>query len=42
MTHEHFGKPPCGEWLIASQALYQLFQKHKIKARWTPVIVEED
>jgi len=41
MTHEHFGQPPCGERLIVSQRVYQLFQKHKIKARWTPVVVEE-
>lgn len=41
MTHEHFGKPPCGERLIVSQRVYQLFQKHNIKARWTPVVIED-
>lgn len=42
MTHEHFGKPPCGEKLIASQRLYQVFRKHKIRAKWSPVVIEED
>jgi hypothetical protein len=41
MTNEHIPEPPCGERLIVSQRVYQLFQKHKIKARWTPVVVED-
>jgi hypothetical protein len=40
-THEHFGKPPRGQRLIASQRFYQFFREHKLKAKWTPVRIDD-
>lgn len=40
-TYEHFKKPPRSQRLIASQRFYQFFQKHNLKAKWTPVRIDD-
>lgn len=41
LSHEHIGKPPLQQMRIASQRLYLVFRKHKIRAAWTPVRIDD-
>lgn len=39
-SHEHLGKPPRGQQLIASGRLYRCFKEHGVRAFWRPVRIE--